>query len=52
MCIDKAYLVVASGRIDIAGEPMGALDGAELTGMAEIAVLALEDSELVMVEVR
>lgn len=47
----KAYLVVASGRIDIAGESMDALDGAEITGMAEIEVLALEDSELVMVEV-
>jgi len=46
----KAYLVVASGRIDIAGEPMGALDGAAITGMAEIDVLALEDAELVMVE--
>ncbi|KWR85540.1 pirin family protein [Cupriavidus sp. IDO] len=46
----SAYLVVASGRIEIDGEPMGPLDGAAITNAAAAEVMALEDSELVMVE--
>jgi redox-sensitive bicupin YhaK (pirin superfamily) len=46
----QAYLVVASGCIEVEGEPMGSLDGAAITNVATIDVVALEDSELVMVE--
>ncbi len=46
----QAYLVVASGRIEVEGEPMGPLDGAAITNVTTIDVVALEDSELVMVE--
>ncbi|MES2069078.1 MAG: pirin family protein [Pseudomonadota bacterium] len=46
----RAYLVVASGRIEVEGELMGPLDGAAITNLAAIDVFALEDSELVMVE--
>jgi quercetin 2,3-dioxygenase len=45
-----AYLVVASGRIEVDGEPMGPLDGAAITNAAAAEIAALEDSELVMVE--
>jgi redox-sensitive bicupin YhaK (pirin superfamily) len=46
----QAYLVVASGRIRLGHELMGPLDGAAITSVAAIDVLAIEDSELVMVE--
>ncbi|CAG2157537.1 Quercetin 2,3-dioxygenase [Cupriavidus yeoncheonensis] len=46
----SAYLVVASGRITVDGEPMGPRDGAALTNAAALDVCALEESELVMVE--
>lgn len=47
----QAYLVVASGRIDIEGESMDALDGAAITDAATIDIVALDDAELVMVMV-
>jgi redox-sensitive bicupin YhaK (pirin superfamily) len=46
----QAYLVVASGRIEVEGEPMGAQDGAAIMDLEAIDVVALEDAELVMVE--
>ena len=46
----QAYLAVASGRIEIKGEPMGPQDGAAITNLAAVDVSALEDSELVLVE--
>ncbi|MBB5367727.1 MULTISPECIES: pirin family protein [unclassified Janthinobacterium] len=46
----QAYLVVASGRIEVEGDAMGPLDGAVITQLAAIDILALEDTELVMVE--
>jgi hypothetical protein len=45
-----AYLVVASGRIEVDGEPMGTLDGVAITNAAEFEVCAFEDSELLLVE--
>jgi hypothetical protein len=45
-----AYLVVASGRIEVDGEPMGTFDGVAITNAAAIEVCALEDSELLLVE--
>ena len=45
-----AYLVVASGRIEVNGEPMGPLDGAAITKVPAVEIIALEDSGLVMVD--
>jgi redox-sensitive bicupin YhaK (pirin superfamily) len=46
----RAYLVVASGRIEVNGEPVGPLDGVAITKVAAVQISALEDSELVMVD--
>ncbi|WP_322044463.1 pirin family protein [Paraburkholderia sp. J67] len=46
----RAYLVVASGRIEIDGEVVGPLDGVAITDVASSEIVALEDAELVMVE--
>jgi redox-sensitive bicupin YhaK (pirin superfamily) len=46
----RAYLVVASGRIEVNGEPVGPLDGVAITNVAVAQISALEDSELVMVD--
>ncbi|MFZ4873721.1 pirin family protein [Janthinobacterium sp. Mn2066] len=46
----QAYLVVASGHIEVEGELMGPRDGAVITQLAAIDILALDDTELVMVE--
>ncbi len=47
-----AYLVVASGRIEIDGEIMDARDGVAITSVASYEIAALEDAELVLVETR
>ncbi|AIO31040.1 pirin family protein [Burkholderia pseudomultivorans] len=46
----SAYLVVASGRIEIDGEIVGPLDGVAITQTTAIEIVALEESELVMVD--
>ncbi|WP_179404355.1 pirin family protein [Burkholderia guangdongensis] len=46
----RAYLVVASGRIEVNGEHMGPLDGVAITNVAQADISAVEDSELVMVD--
>lgn len=46
----RAYLVVASGRIEVNGEPVGPLDGVAITQVGAAQISALEDSELVMVD--
>ncbi|ALX12330.1 pirin [Burkholderia cepacia JBK9] len=46
----RAYLVAASGRIDVNGERVGSLDGVAITNEAALDIVALEDSELVMVD--
>lgn len=45
-----AYLVVASGRIEVDGEPMSSFDGVAMTNAAAIDLYAHEDSELLLVE--
>ncbi|KVN41996.1 pirin [Burkholderia pyrrocinia] len=45
-----AYLVVASGRIEVNGERMGPLDGVAITHVAAAEIAALEEAELVMVD--
>jgi redox-sensitive bicupin YhaK (pirin superfamily) len=47
----QAYLVVASGRIEVNGEAMGPQDGAAIVDLAAIHVVALDDAELLMVDV-
>ena len=46
----RAYLVVASGRIEVNGEAVGPLDGVAITEVAVAQISALEESELVMVD--
>ena len=46
----RAYLVVASGRIAVNGEPMNAFDGVAISHETSVEIVASEDSELVMVD--
>jgi redox-sensitive bicupin YhaK (pirin superfamily) len=46
---NQAYLVVASGRIEVNAEPVGPLDGVAVTGVSAVDVSAVEDSEVLMV---
>ena len=48
--LPHAYLVVASGRIEIDGEPMGPLDGVAISAATAVDIFAAQDSELVLVE--
>lgn len=48
--LPHAYLVVASGHIEIDGEPMGPLDGVAISAATAIDLSASQDSELVLVE--
>ena len=48
----KAYLVPAFGRIEIEGETVDARDGAAIADVDEVRVRALEDSEVVLVDVK
>ena len=47
----KAYLVPAAGKLEIAGQTVEARDGAAIADLDEIQVVALEDSELVLVDI-
>ena len=46
----RAYLVPASGAVEINGERVGARDGAAITDVNTLRVTALEDSEIVLVD--
>jgi len=46
----RAYLVAAAGRIEVNGERVGPLDGVAITNEAALDIVAVEDSELVMVD--
>jgi len=46
------YLVPATGKVRIGDVEVNARDGAAITGLAQIEVTALEDSELVLVDAR
>ena len=46
-----AYLVPATGVIEVNGQAMGTRDGAAISDVTEIVVTAREDAELVLVEV-
>ena len=45
-----AYLVPATGRVTINGQPFEARDGAAIRGGGSIVIEALEDSEIVLVD--
>lgn len=45
-----AYLVPATGRVDIAGQTFEARDGAAIDGGQTVTITALEDAELVLVD--
>ena len=47
----KAYLVPATGRVEIDGQAVNARDGAAIDDMDEVRVTAIEDSEVVLVDV-
>lgn len=47
----KAYLVPATGRVEIDGQLVEARDGAAIADAEEITVKAIEDSEVVLVDV-
>ncbi|MBB3174827.1 hypothetical protein FHR90_002674 [Endobacter medicaginis] len=46
----RAYLVPATGAIEIDGQRVGARDGAAIEGEDVVRITALEDSEIVMVD--
>lgn len=45
-----AYLVPATGRIEVDGQVVNARDGAAITGLDSVTISAIEDSELVLVD--
>lgn len=47
----KAYLVTATGRVDVNGVQAGARDGLALRNEPEITITALEDSEILLADV-
>jgi redox-sensitive bicupin YhaK (pirin superfamily) len=47
----KAYLVPATGRVEIDGQKIDARDGAAIGDMDEVRITAIEDSEVVLVDV-
>ena len=46
------YLVPATGKVRVGEIEVGARDGAAVTGLSQVEVTALEDSELVLVDAR
>ncbi len=46
-----AYLVPATGSVTVNGTPVGTRDGAAVTGEPVLTITAVEDTELVLVEV-
>lgn len=47
----KAYLVPATGRLEIDGQTIEARDGAAIADLDEVQITAIEDSEVVLVDV-
>ena len=45
-----AYLVPATGVLEVGGVRIEARDGAALTGTASVEVIGIEDAEVVLVE--
>lgn len=47
----KAYLVPATGKVEIDGQTIDARDGAAIADQDEVVIKAIEDSEVVLVDV-
>ncbi len=47
----SAYVVPATGRLTVNGAQVATRDGAAITGETDVAIIATEDTELVMVDV-
>ncbi|PWU26264.1 MULTISPECIES: pirin family protein [unclassified Pseudomonas] len=47
----RAYLVPATGKVEVNGVPLAARDGAAIAEEAMVKVTALEDSEVILVDV-
>lgn len=47
----RAYLVPATGKVEVNGVPLNARDGAAIEGEEVVKVTALEDSEVILVDV-
>ncbi|MGK2908305.1 MAG: pirin family protein, partial [Sphingobium sp.] len=45
-----AYMVPATGRVDVNGVPFEARDGAAIRGGGTVVIKALEDSDIVRVD--
>jgi len=48
--IGHAYLVPATGVLEVGGVRIEARDGAAITGVATVEVVGVEDAEVVLVE--
>ena len=52
LCTDrKGYLVPATGAVSIDGQRIGARDGAAISDLETLSVTAIEDSEIVLVDI-
>jgi redox-sensitive bicupin YhaK (pirin superfamily) len=49
--VDQAYLLVSRGEVDVAGEVLREGDGVEIRGLETVALHALEDSEVILIDV-
>jgi len=47
----KAYLVPATGTVEIGGQTINARDGAAIAELDDVTITAIEDSEIVLVDV-
>jgi len=45
-----AYLVPATGSVDVGGVRIGTRDGAAITGLESVEIIGLEDAEIVLVD--
>jgi redox-sensitive bicupin YhaK (pirin superfamily) len=45
-----AYLVPATGSVDVVGVRIGTRDGAAITGLESVEIIGLEDAEIVLVD--
>lgn len=48
---NQAYLLVSEGRVGLDGQPMKKGDGAEISGVDHVEITALEDAEILIIDV-
>lgn len=49
--IDQAYMLISDGEIEILGEQLRKGDGLEITDQKSVTFKALQDSEIIMIDV-